>query len=55
LRFFDISDEQIAELEKSRRATKTLRIVAPEDGFVVEKIRRPGQMVDAGMKIYRSC
>lgn len=53
LKFFDISDGQIAELEKTRKATKTLRIVAPQDGFVVEKMVVEGQMVDAGMKIYR--
>ena len=53
LKFFDISDGQIAELDKSRTATKTLRILAPQDGFVVEKMAVQGQMVDAGMKIYR--
>jgi len=53
LKFFDISDEQIAELDQTRQARKTLRIVAPQDGFVVEKMVTQGQMVDAGMKIYR--
>ena len=53
LKFFDISDEQIAELEKTRRATKTLRVNAPRDGVVVEKMAVEGQMVDAGMKLYR--
>jgi RND family efflux transporter MFP subunit len=53
LKFFDISDEQIAELEKTRQARKTLRILAPQDGFVVEKMVVEGQMVEAGMRIYR--
>jgi len=53
LKFFDISDEQIAELEKTRQPRKTLRILAPQDGFVVEKMVVEGQMVNAGMKIYR--
>ena len=53
LTFFDISDEQIAELDRTRQARKTLRIVAPQDGFVVEKLVVEGQMVDAGMRIYR--
>jgi membrane fusion protein, copper/silver efflux system len=53
LKFFDISDGQIAELERTRQARKTLRIVAPQDGFVVEKMVVEGQMVDAGMRIYR--
>lgn len=53
LKFFDISDEQIAELEKTRLAKKTLRVTAPRDGIVVEKMAVEGQMVDAGMKLYR--
>ena len=53
LKFFDISDEQIADLEKTRQAKKTLRITAPRDGIVVEKMVVEGQMVDAGMKLYR--
>ena len=53
LKYFDISDAQIAELEKTRQARKTLRILAPQDGFVVNKNVVEGQMVDAGMVIYR--
>ena len=53
LKFFDISDEQIAELDRARQARKTLRIQAPIDGVVVEKMVTAGQMVDAGMKLYR--
>ncbi len=53
LKFFDISDDQIAELEKTRQPRKTLRINAPRDGIVVEKMAVEGQMVDAGMKLYR--
>src|ERR1039458_9386937 len=53
LKFFDISDQQIAELERSRQPLKTLRILAPRDGFVTEKNVVEGQMVDPGMKIYR--
>jgi multidrug efflux pump subunit AcrA (membrane-fusion protein) len=53
LKFFDISDQQIAELEMSRQPKKTLRILAPQNGFVVEKMVVEGQMVEAGMKIFR--
>lgn len=53
LKFFDISDAQIAELEKTRQPRKTLRIVAPQDGFVINKMVVEGQMVEAGMMIYR--
>jgi len=53
LKFFDISDGQIAELGKMRQPQKTMRILAPQDGFVVEKNVTAGQMVEAGMKIFR--
>ena len=53
LKFFDISDAQIAALEKSGAPQKTLEILAPADGFVIEKDVVQGQMVDAGMKLYR--
>jgi RND family efflux transporter MFP subunit len=53
LKFFDISDTQIAGLEKAREPRKSLQILAPMDGFVIEKDIVQGQMVDAGMKLYR--
>ncbi|MCX6928066.1 MAG: efflux RND transporter periplasmic adaptor subunit [Verrucomicrobia bacterium] len=53
LKFFDISEEQIADLERTREPRKTLHVVAPQDGFVVEKLVVEGQLVDAGMKLYR--
>jgi RND family efflux transporter MFP subunit len=53
LEFFDISDGQIAELERTREPKKTLRIVAPQDGFVIDKMVVEGQMVGAGMVLYR--
>lgn len=53
LKYFDISDAQIAELDKTRQPRKTLRITAPQDGFVITKNVVEGQMVDAGMVIYR--
>jgi RND family efflux transporter MFP subunit len=53
LTFLDIPDEQIAQIRKDGQAKKTLRINAPRDGIVVEKMVVEGQMVDAGMKLYR--
>lgn len=53
LKLLDISDDQIAALDRTRQALRTLRVGAPRDGFVVEKMVVEGQMVDAGMKIYR--
>jgi membrane fusion protein, copper/silver efflux system len=53
LAFFDISDAQIAQLEKSRQPKKTLTIDAPISGFVINKNIVEGQMVDAGAMLYR--
>jgi multidrug efflux pump subunit AcrA (membrane-fusion protein) len=53
LELFDISEDQIAELQKTRQPQRTLRVNAPIDGVVVEKMAVRGQMVDAGMKLYR--
>src|SRR5205814_4939038 len=35
LKYWDISDDQIADLERTRTAKKTLRVNAPRDGIVV--------------------
>ena len=53
LKFLDIPDEQIAQIRQDGQAKKTLRINAPRDGIVVEKMVVEGQMVEAGMKLYR--
>lgn len=53
LRYWDISEAQIAELERTRTPKKTLRMNAPRDGIVVEKMVVEGQMVEPGMKLYR--
>src|SRR6516164_70700 len=53
LALFDISDDQITELERTRTPQRTLRVNAPIDGVVVEKMAVQGQMVEAGMKLYR--
>ena len=53
LKYWDVSAEQLAELEKSGQPKKTLSVSAPRDGVVVEKMAVEGQMVEAGMKLYR--
>jgi len=53
LKLFDISEDQIAELDKTRQPQRTLRVDAPIDGVIVEKNVVQGQMVEAGMKLYR--
>lgn len=53
LKFLDVPDEQIAQIRQDGQAKKTLRINAPRDGIVAEKMVVAGQMVEAGMKLYR--
>ncbi|MGA4644018.1 efflux RND transporter periplasmic adaptor subunit [Limisphaera sp. 4302-co] len=53
LEYWDISEEQIAELERTRKPRKTLRVVAPIDGFVREKNVVEGEMVQPGQRLYR--
>lgn len=53
LKLWDISDEQIQVLEKSREPLKTLTLFSPFTGYVLEKMVTRGQFVEAGMAIYR--
>ena len=50
---FNISEAQIAELERTKQVKKTLTINAPRDGIVVEKMAVEGQMADENMQLYR--
>ncbi len=52
LSYLDVSEAQIAELEKTRQPRKTLTVAAPIDGYVMEKTVVQGQMVEPGMKLY---
>ncbi|HET9707675.1 MAG TPA: efflux RND transporter periplasmic adaptor subunit [Gemmatimonadales bacterium] len=53
LAYWDISAEQIERLERTGEVTKTLTLVAPFDGVVMEKMVVAGQSVMPGMKLYR--
>lgn len=53
LQNFSISDDQIAELERTKQIKKSLTINAPRDGIVVEKMAVEGQMADENMRLYR--
>jgi Cu(I)/Ag(I) efflux system membrane fusion protein len=48
LSLWDISDEQIDRLEKTREAEKTLTLYAPASGWIVERTVLPGQKITAG-------
>ncbi|HXL33801.1 MAG TPA: efflux RND transporter periplasmic adaptor subunit [Gemmatimonadales bacterium] len=53
LTYWDISPEQIERLERTGGVTKTLTLIAPVDGVVLEKMVVAGQSVMPGMKLYR--
>ncbi len=53
LEFWDITDTQIAEIESSEEITKTLSLVSPVAGIVLEKDVVQGQRVMEGMRLYR--
>jgi len=48
LQLWDVSDEQIARLEKTRQVEKTLTLQAPASGFVTEKNVLAGQKIMPG-------
>lgn len=53
LAYWDITAEQIERLERTGDVTKTLTLVAPFDGIVLEKMVVEGQQVMPGMRLYR--
>lgn len=53
LREYGMTDEQLAELERTGQAESRLTIYAPQGGTVVEKLAVEGNYVKAGEPIYR--
>lgn len=53
LRFLDVPEAQINRLEQTRQPLKSLPVVAPRSGFVIEKNVVANQMVEAGERLYR--
>ena len=53
LKLLGFQDPQIAEIETNRQVLTTFKITAPISGFVIEKDAVQGQMVDAGIRLYR--
>jgi RND family efflux transporter MFP subunit len=52
LRFLDVTDEQIANLEQTGQVPKTLSIYSPAEGIVTEKMVQEGKYIETGMKLY---
>lgn len=53
LAYWDITQDQIARIESSGEVTRTLTLVAPFGGVVLEKDVVEGQRVMPGMQLYR--
>lgn len=51
--YWDITPEQIDRLERTAEVTKTLTLVSPVTGIVLEKSVIGGQQVMPGMRLYR--
>jgi RND family efflux transporter MFP subunit len=51
LKLWNVSDQEIAELEKNRRPSEQLMLRSPFDGVVNEVIGRPGMNVKTGDKL----
>jgi len=53
LKLWDITDEEIKDLEESGKAKRTLTLYAPFTGFVLEKSAYKGMNVMPGMALYK--
>lgn len=55
LKYWDISEDQLAELESSGAIKRTLAVVSPVDGLIVEKMNQAleGMYVKPGMNLYK--
>lgn len=55
LRYWDISDEQIAELKNKRKPMRTLKILSPVSGIVIEKMgdSLEGMNLTPGMNVFK--
>jgi Cu(I)/Ag(I) efflux system membrane fusion protein/cobalt-zinc-cadmium efflux system membrane fusion protein len=54
LRYWDVTDQQIQELEETRKPQRTVRIYSPASGVLAEKIGQSleGMRVEPGMALY---
>ncbi len=50
---WDVTDAQIAELEKRGAPEKTMTVVSPYSGIVAEKMIVEGQNIEPGMRLYK--
>lgn len=53
LQLWDVSAEEIREIERTGAARKTLTLHSPYAGFVLERMVTRGMRIDPGMSLYR--
>jgi membrane fusion protein, copper/silver efflux system len=53
LRNLGVSEEQLAEMRANRSLQQHIRVVAPVDGFVLERKAAPGLRFDRGFEFFR--
>ena len=53
LLYWDITEAQIAELERTRQATRTMTVHSPQEGIVVHKAVYDGAHIKSGEHLYR--
>jgi multidrug efflux pump subunit AcrA (membrane-fusion protein)/YHS domain-containing protein len=53
LEYFDITEQQITQLQQSGEPTKTMTIESPHTGVVIAKHANEGMKVDPGMQAFR--
>lgn len=55
LRYWDIPDDQIQELQRSNTITRTLKVVSPVSGLVIQKMDQSleGMRLAPGMNVYK--
>ncbi|GMU82513.1 MAG: efflux RND transporter periplasmic adaptor subunit [Phycisphaerales bacterium] len=52
LKYYDVSDDQVEQLARSREIQKTLTIHSPARGIVTEKMAQEGMYLTPGMRLY---
>lgn len=53
LRYFDVTDEQLSDLERAGSPAKTMTIRSPHTGVVIAKGVNEGVRIDPGTQVYR--
>ncbi|RMH13870.1 MAG: efflux RND transporter periplasmic adaptor subunit, partial [Planctomycetota bacterium] len=53
LELFDVTDEQIDQLERTGKPSRTLKVLSPHTGVVIAKHANEGMNVTPGMQVFR--